>query len=97
MAEQEKPKKDKAKAEAKGKGKGKAEAEAKVEAEAKGKAKTAAKPEKIPARLQDFYRQECVPKMMQEFKYRSSMQVPRLQKIVINMGLGEAIQNIKLL
>ena len=97
MAEQEKPKKDKAKAEAKGKGKGKAEAEAKVEAEAKGKAKTAAKPEKIPARLQDFYRQECVPKMMQEFKYRSSMQVPRLQKIVINMVLGEAIQNIKLL
>lgn len=97
MAEQEKPKKDKAKAEAKGKGKGKAEAEAKVEAEAKGKAKTAAKPEKIPARLQDFYRQDCVPKMMQEFKYRSSMQVPRLQKIVINMGLGEAIQNIKLL
>jgi large subunit ribosomal protein L5 len=97
MAEQEKPKKDKAKAEAKAKGKGKAEAEAKVEAEAKGKGKAAAKPEKIPARLQDFYRQDCVPKMMQEFKYRSSMQVPRLQKIVINMGLGEAIQNIKLL
>ncbi|RJR41198.1 MAG: 50S ribosomal protein L5 [Deltaproteobacteria bacterium] len=97
MAEQEKPKKDKAKAEAKAKGKGKAAAEAKVETEAKGKAKAAAKPEKIPARLQEYYRQECVPKMMQEFKYRSSMQVPRLQKIVINMGLGEAIQNIKLL
>jgi large subunit ribosomal protein L5 len=97
MAEQEKPKKDKAKAEAKAKGKGKAEAEAKVEAEAKGKPKAAAKPEKIPARLQEYYRQECVPKMMQEFKYRSSMQVPRLMKIVINMGLGEAIQNIKLL
>ncbi|OGP69817.1 MAG: 50S ribosomal protein L5 [Deltaproteobacteria bacterium RBG_13_60_28] len=35
--------------------------------------------------------------MMQEFRYRSPMQVPRLEKIVINMGLGEAIQNIKLL
>ena len=97
MAEQEKPKKEKAKA------KGKAEAEAKPKAEAKGKAKAEvkaeAKPkaEKIPARLWDYYRQECVPKMMQEFRYRSSMQVPRLEKIVINVGLGEAIQNIKLL
>ncbi len=35
--------------------------------------------------------------MMQEFRYKSSMQVPRLEKIVINLGLGEAIQNIKLL
>lgn len=97
MAEQEKPKKEKAKGEAKAKAKGKGKAEAKVEAEAKGKPKAAAKAEKIPARIQEYYRQECVPKMMQEFKYRSPMQVPRLQKIVINMGLGEAIQNIKLL
>jgi large subunit ribosomal protein L5 len=35
--------------------------------------------------------------MMQEFKYKSSMQVPRLTKVVVNIGLGEAIQNIKLL
>jgi large subunit ribosomal protein L5 len=35
--------------------------------------------------------------MMQEFKYKSSMQVPRLKKVVVNIGLGEAIQNIKLL
>ena len=35
--------------------------------------------------------------MMQEFRYKSSMQVPRLEKIVVNLGLGEAIQNIKLL
>jgi large subunit ribosomal protein L5 len=97
MAEQEKPKKEKAKA------KGKVEAEAKPKAAAKGKAKAEvkaeAKPkaEKIPARLWDYYRQECIPKMMQEFRYRSSMQVPRLEKIVINVGLGEAIQNIKLL
>jgi len=95
MAEQEKPKKEKTKAKAKAKGK--AEAEVKPETEAKPKAAAKPKAEKIPARLQEFYRQECVPKMMQEFKYRSPMQVPRVEKVVINMGLGEAIQNIKLL
>jgi large subunit ribosomal protein L5 len=47
------------------------------------------------ARLEDFYKEECVPAMMQEFRYKSSMQVPRLKKIIINMGLGEATQNIK--
>jgi large subunit ribosomal protein L5 len=60
--------------------------------------KVAEKPaEKFPSRLYEFYRQECVPKMMQEFRYKSSMQVPRLEKIVVNLGMGEAIQNIKLL
>lgn len=49
------------------------------------------------ARLNDFYKDECVPAMMQEFRYKSSMQVPRLKKIIINMGLGEATQNIKIL
>jgi large subunit ribosomal protein L5 len=61
-------------------------------------AKAPEKPaEKIPSRLFEFYRQECVPKMMQEFRYKSSMQVPKIEKIVVNLGLGEAIQNIKLL
>jgi large subunit ribosomal protein L5 len=61
-------------------------------------AKAPEKPaEKVPSRLYEFYRQECVPKMMQEFRYKSSMQVPKLEKIVVNLGLGEAIQNIKLL
>ena len=53
--------------------------------------------EKVQARLWEYYRQECVPRMMQEFRYQSPMQVPKLSKIIINMGLGEAIQNIKLL
>ncbi|MBM4274004.1 MAG: 50S ribosomal protein L5 [Deltaproteobacteria bacterium] len=53
--------------------------------------------ERVPPRLLEFYRSDCVPRMMQEFRYKSPMQVPRLEKIVINMGLGEAIQNIKLL
>jgi len=48
-------------------------------------------------RLREYYRSECVPRMMQEFRYKTAMQVPRLEKIVINLGLGEAIQNIKLL
>jgi large subunit ribosomal protein L5 len=51
----------------------------------------------LPPRLLEFYRSECVPRMMQEFRYKSPMQVPRLEKVVINLGLGEAIQNIKLL
>ena len=64
----------------------------------KGAEKAAKKAaEKFTSRLYDFYRQECVPKMMQEFRYKSPMQVPRLEKIVVNLGLGEAIQNIKLL
>jgi len=94
MAEKEKPKKEKSKAKP-GKPEGK---KGKPVAEApKAAAKPKPKPEKFGARLRDFYRAECVPKMMQEFHYRSPMQVPRVEKIIINMGLGEAIQNIKLL
>ena len=48
-------------------------------------------------RLKARYRTEVVSKLKQEFGYTSAMQVPRLQKIVINMGVGDAIQNIKLL
>ncbi len=59
--------------------------------------KAAPKPEKVASRLWEYYRSECVPRMMQEFRYKSPMQVPRVTKIVINLGLGEAIQNIKLL
>ena len=53
--------------------------------------------EKVTPRMLEYFRQECVPRMMQEFRYTSPMQAPRLEKVVINMGLGEAIQNIKLL
>ena len=48
-------------------------------------------------RIKARYRTEAVSKLTQEFGYTSAMQVPRLQKIVINMGVGDAIQNIKLL
>ena len=48
-------------------------------------------------RLKERYRQEVVPALMKEFGYSNVMQVPRLQKIVVNVGLGEAIQNPKAL
>ena len=48
-------------------------------------------------RLQELYRNEIVPKMMERFSYRSVMEVPRLEKIVVNIGVGEALQNAKAL
>ncbi len=48
-------------------------------------------------RLKERYQKELVPKLMKEFNYKNRMQVPRLQKVVVNMGLGEAIQNVKVL
>lgn len=44
-----------------------------------------------------FYNEEVVPKLVEKYKYSNSMKVPNLKKIVLNMGLGEAINNIKLL
>ncbi|MEE4605741.1 MAG: 50S ribosomal protein L5 [Desulfobacteraceae bacterium] len=49
------------------------------------------------SQLKEFYQKEAVPKLTKTFNYKNIMQVPRLEKIVLNMGLGEAIQNIKLL
>jgi len=49
------------------------------------------------ARLREKYQNEVVPKLAEQFQYKSSMQIPRMEKIVVNMGLGEAIQNIKIL
>lgn len=43
------------------------------------------------------YEKEIVPALMRKFKYKNVMQVPRMTKIVVNVGLGEAIQNIKAL
>jgi len=49
------------------------------------------------ARLKEQYREKVIPALMKEFSYNNIMEVPRLEKIVINMGLGEAIQNAKIL
>ena len=48
-------------------------------------------------RLKEKYKNEILPAMMKEFSYKNVMQVPKIQKVVLNVGLGEAIQNIKLL
>lgn len=48
-------------------------------------------------RLKEKYKSAVIPGLMSEFSYRNLMQVPRLEKVVLNVGLGEAIQNIKLL
>lgn len=49
------------------------------------------------ARLKDYYMDEVVSVLMDKFKYKSVMQVPKLEKIVINMGVGEAKENAKFL
>lgn len=47
--------------------------------------------------LKEFYKEECVPALVKEFGYTNAMQIPKLQKVVINMGLGEAVQNPKII
>ncbi len=49
------------------------------------------------ARLRKHYEEEVVPAMMKEFGYNRIMEVPKIEKIAVNMGLGEAIQNVKVL
>jgi len=49
------------------------------------------------ARLKDYYLKTVVPALVKEFNYKNPMQVPKMEKIVINMGLGEAIQNVKII
>jgi len=48
-------------------------------------------------RLLEKYRNEIVPKMMETFSFKNRWAVPRLEKIVVNMGVGEALQDIKIL
>ncbi|RLB02771.1 MAG: 50S ribosomal protein L5 [Deltaproteobacteria bacterium] len=47
--------------------------------------------------MREFYEKEVVPALMEKFGYKNVMEVPRMVKIVVNMGLGEAIQDIKVL
>jgi large subunit ribosomal protein L5 len=72
-----------------GKGEGKAAAAPKGDA---APAATAG-----PARLQLHYREKVVPELMQKFGYKSTMEVPRLEKITLNMGVGEATADKKVL
>lgn len=49
------------------------------------------------ARLKDFYKETVVPQLMQQFGYKTIMQVPRIEKITLNMGVGEAVGDKKVL
>ena len=59
--------------------------------------KDVAKEVKIPARLAEKYKKEIAPSLMKQFSYKSTMEVPKLEKIVVNMGLGAAVQDSKIL
>jgi large subunit ribosomal protein L5 len=64
----------------------------KREAKAEVKAEAPPQPPAVP-RLLEHFRKTVVPALMQEFGYRNPMEVPRLRKVVLNVGLGEAINN----
>jgi len=72
---------------------------AKTEAKPADKAERAARPSLPvpPARLAAFYREKVVPDLMQKFGYKTTMQVPRIRKITLNMGVGETVGDKKVL
>jgi len=72
----------------------KKEVSAKKEAHAKPETPSAPPP---PARLRDYYRERVVPDLMQKFGYKTVMQVPRFAKITLNMGVGETVNDKKIL
>jgi large subunit ribosomal protein L5 len=87
MSDEKQQKKAKPAGEKTGKGKG--------EAGAAGIPRHKGKEEHVVARLAETYKREVVPALMKRFKYKSAMQVPRLDKIAINIGVGEATQDAK--
>jgi large subunit ribosomal protein L5 len=87
---------------AKAKGKAKPEKEKAPKTEGREKVKEKEKAKPVPEgvflpRLKARYREKVIPDLMKQFSYKNPMQVPRLEKVVINVGMGEAIQNAKLL
>jgi large subunit ribosomal protein L5 len=51
----------------------------------------------LPPRLKTKYRSEVIPALMKQFNYTNPMQVPRVTKVTVNMGLGEAVSNAKII
>jgi len=49
------------------------------------------------ARMKDYYNKEVVPALVKKFNYKSIMQIPKIEKIVVNMGVGDAKENAKAL
>src|SRR5512141_2733048 len=91
--EQKQPKAPKPEQQGKGGGKGKGKAEA-APAVTSGRAKASSRG---TARLREKYTKEVAPALLKEFDLKNTMAVPKLEKVVINMGVGEATQNAKLL
>lgn len=58
---------------------------------------TAVAPKNYVPRLKVVFQEKVLPAMMKEFGYKNPMQVPRIERIVLNVGMGEAVQNVKLL
>ena len=78
-----------------------AEKKVKESKEKKDKSKKEAAPAekalKIPSRLFDYYHAEIIPALMKTFSYKNVMQVPKIEKVVVNMGLGAAVTDPKIL
>ena len=94
MAKEKQPKEAKPKQEKPAQARqAKKEAAPRKEAAAAPKAEAAADVPAPPARLAVYYREKVVPELMQKFGYKSVMEVPRLKKITLNMGVGETVQD----
>ncbi len=68
-----------------------------LKAKEKAVGSAAVKPENYVPRIKAMYQEKVIPAMMKEFGYGNPMQVPRVERIVLNIGMGEAVQNVKLL
>lgn len=68
-----------------------------VKAKEKVVGSSAVKPQDYIPRIKAMYQEKVIPAMMKEFGYKNPMQVPRVERIVLNIGMGEAVQNVKLL
>ncbi len=74
-----------------------------VKPETKGKksskesSKEQVKEEKIPARLAEFYKKDIIPEFSKKFSYKNTYQVPKLEKICVNVGIGAATQDSKII
>jgi len=95
-----KPKADakpKGEGDAKGKGKGDSRRKGGGKDQAQGPAVGEAEPPARVPRLREHFEKSVLPELMKRFSYKNPMEVPRLKKIVVNMGVGDALQNIKML
>ncbi|HLW90365.1 MAG TPA: 50S ribosomal protein L5 [Roseiarcus sp.] len=72
-----------------------AKSKAKPAAATAAEGKVSAPPKDYVARLKKVYRDEIVPKLVKEFGYKNALEVPRIDKVVLNMGVGEAVNDTK--